>query len=247
MFAVLTHNLVSAHELLVRSEKLSSLGRLASAIAHEINNPLTPVVLNLEYMVEDIKNNQPITIDAVDIQVMYHSAERIKRIVERILQFIRKGKENTPTLSPIKVQSIFSTLISLTRHYFQKSNIQVEVQMEDGLPAIYGNSDQLEQVFLNMMLNAQDAMPSGGTLTLAAESHNESIIICIKDTGTGIQPDVLEHLFEPFASTKVENGSGLGLFISHEIIASHNGEIRVSSEVGVGTQFCIHLPTAPTE
>lgn len=242
-----TQKLMSAQELLIRSEKLASVGRLASAIAHEINNPLTPVVLNLEYMVEDIKNNQPITVDAVDIQVMYHSAERIKRIVERILQFIRKGKENTPTLSSIKVQDIFSTLISLTRHYFQKTNVHVEVHIQDGLPSIYGNSDQLEQVFLNMMLNAQDAMPNGGTLTLAAESHGGYVIICIKDTGTGIQPDVLAHLFEPFASTKAENGSGLGLFISHEIISNHHGKIRVSSEVGVGTQFCIDLPIAPVE
>lgn len=247
MVAERTQKLVSAQELLIRAEKLASVGRLASAIAHEINNPLTPVVLNLEAMVEDIKNNHPVKIDPVDIEVMYHSAERIRRIVQRILQFIRKGKENSPPLVEIHIQDIFTTLLSLTRLYFEKSRIKVQVDIEEDLPAIYGNPDQLEQVFLNMMLNAQDAMPNGGVLTLSAARQQNSVVVCIADTGVGIAPEVKERLFEPFVSTKLtETGSGLGLFISHEIIQNHHGEIRVNSELGVGTQFYITLPAATT-
>jgi signal transduction histidine kinase/CheY-like chemotaxis protein len=235
-----TQELIKAQELLIRSEKLASVGRLASAIAHEINNPLTPVVLNLELMVEDMQANRPL--DENDIIAVYHSAQRIKRIVERILQFTRQGKENDLSVFPVDIEQLIKNVTTLSRHYFQQNNMTLTVEIESALPQVMGNSDQLEQVFLNMMINAKDAMDTSGILSVIARSENGNVIISFTDTGKGIPEDMMGKLFEPFTSSKGEKGSGLGLFVSYEIIKNHNGSILVDSVIGKGTVFTIHLP-----
>jgi two-component system NtrC family sensor kinase len=238
-----TEELISAQNLLIRSEKLASVGRLASAIAHEINNPLTPVVLNLELMVEDIKANRAINMADVDIEATYNSAQRIKRIVERILQFTRKGREDRPAMEKVDITRVIANTSALVKHYFQKSGVELVTNVQVSVGGIYGNADQLEQVFLNMMLNARDAMQEKGRLTVSAFSQEGWVIVTFSDTGKGITPEIMDKLFEPFTSTKGENGSGLGLFVSYEIIRNHNGAIEVTSELDKGTTFTIRLPT----
>ncbi len=237
-----TAELVSAQKLLIRSEKLASVGRLASAIAHEINNPLTPVVLNLELMVEDVQANRPVNFNEIDILATYRSAQRIRRILERVLQFTRNGRENKPAMDYVDLAAILYNLISLSKHYFAQSRIALHIDIPETLPHVLGNSDQLEQVFLNIMLNAKDAMEFGGTLTIQAVEATDAIAISFIDTGKGIEPEVMDTLFEPFASTKEENGSGLGLFVSYEIINNHQGTITVESTPQQGTAFTVTLP-----
>jgi signal transduction histidine kinase len=237
-----TTELVSAQKLLIRSEKLASVGRLASAIAHEINNPLTPVVLNLELMVEDVQANREINFNEIDILATYRSAQRIRRILERVLQFTRNGRENKPAMDYVDLAAILYNIISLSKHYFVQNKIRLDVDIPETLPPVLGNSDQLEQVFLNIMLNAKDAMELGGTLAIRTIEDADTVAVSFVDTGKGIEPEIMDTLFEPFTSTKEENGSGLGLFVSYEIINNHHGAITVESTPQKGTIFTVTLP-----
>ncbi|MFQ3673757.1 MAG: response regulator [Aggregatilineales bacterium] len=236
-----TEELKNAQELLIRSEKLASVGRLAGAIAHEINNPLMPIVLNLELMVEDLQQGNPIQLTDVDILVTYQHAVRIKRTLERVLQFTRNGREGKSPMHPVNINKLLENLITLSKHFFAQSAVEILASFDDNVRQIQGNSDQLEQVFLNMMINARDAMPKGGKLYISTKARPKHVIISIRDTGVGIAPEFLQRMFEPFASNR-EKGTGLGLFISHEIITNHQGTISVQSELNVGTEFIIELP-----
>jgi two-component system cell cycle sensor histidine kinase/response regulator CckA len=236
-----TEELKNAQQLLIRSEKLASVGRLAGAIAHEINNPLMPIVLNLELMVEDLQQGNPIQLTDVDILVTYQHAVRIKRTLERVLQFTRNGREGKSPMHPVNINKLLENLITLSKHFFAQSAVEILASFDDNVKQIQGNSDQLEQVFLNMMINARDAMPEGGKLYISTKARPKHVIISIRDTGVGIPPEFLQRMFEPFASNR-EKGTGLGLFISHEIITNHQGTISVQSELNVGTEFIIELP-----
>jgi len=239
MVAERTEELRSAEQLLIRAEKLASVGRLAAGIAHEINNPLMPIRMNLEMMQEDIQNQVEIT--ERDIEETLNSVKRISRIVKRLQQFTRGRGEDVPEMEPLNLSEIVGSVLSLSRTFIRQNGIELVAQLDENI-MIYGNRDQLEQVLLNITLNAQAAMEEGGTLTISSESTAEQTIIRIADTGTGIPADMIDKIFEPFISTK-ENGSGLGLFISHNIIHSHSGQIDVQSDVGKGTTFIITLPT----
>lgn len=236
-----TQELKSAQQLLIRSEKLASIGRLAAGIAHEINNPLLPIILNLELMVEDLQDGTQIEVQAV--QETLHSARRISRTVERLLQFTRRRQgDETADMQVLHIGSVIENVMALTQRFFQQDSIGVDFNLgAETAPYVYGNKDQLEQVFLNVMLNAKAAMSPGGLLTITITHDKTVVCIAFKDTGTGIPADTLEKIFEPFYTTK-DNGSGLGLFISHEIIHNHNGRIDVESEVGKGTTITLCLP-----
>lgn len=233
-----TEELRSAQALLVRSEKLASAGRLAAGIAHEINNPLQPILVNLELMLEDIQENQPIV--ERDIEESLKSAQRISRIVERLLQFTRKRSDKGPDMEPLNVQAVLDDVVALSRSYIRQGGIDIQVTV-DADAYVYGNRDQLEQVFLNLIVNAKAAMGDGGKLDIATETTDNSLVMHFSDEGVGIEADMLEKIFEPFYSTK-EDGSGLGLFISYGIMQNHNGSIDVASEVGKGTVFTLTLP-----
>ena len=233
-----TTELKSAHQMLVRSEKLVSVGRLAAGIAHEINNPLFPLRINLEHMVEDIQENVPI--QQADVEKTLESVERISRIVTRLLEFTGKGREFSLEVSPLNINEILENVMALSRKVLEHQKIQLETKFSE-LPLVHGNRDQLEQVFLNLMLNAKAAMGHGGMLQIETAVENNEVVIIVRDNGSGIRPELIEDIFEPFVSTK-EDGTGLGLFISYMVMQNHNGSIDVESEVGQGTQFTIRLP-----
>lgn len=235
-----TRELRSAQQLLVRSEKLASLGRMAAGIAHEINNPLQPIRIHLEGMLEDIENQHPI--DPTDVLRTLESVERIGRIVQRFLEFTGKGRTNTPHIEQLDIIKVIETVLALNESFFNKENIQVIREFQP-LPLIYGNRDHMEQVFLNLMLNAKAALAQkrGGEIRIKAYLEGSEIVINFSDTGQGISTDLIDQIFEPFVTTK-EDGTGLGLFITYNVIQNHQGSIEVHSEEDVGTTFTIRLP-----
>jgi signal transduction histidine kinase/DNA-binding response OmpR family regulator len=233
---------------LIHAEKMSALGRLAASIAHEINNPLQAVQGCLTLVDEEIhadgreeKLNRYLGIAESEI-------ERVSGIVRHMRDFYRQsGKGFRPT----EVQSVLDSVLTLSHKQLQHADVVVERDWEDDLPMIQANPDHLKQVFLNLVINAIDAMPEGGVLHLRTrldrmKPHSggrsvPAVSVEFSDTGIGMSAEVQEHLFEPFFTTK-EEGSGLGLSISYGIIQSHEGRIEVESQEGEGTTFVIQLP-----
>lgn len=238
-----TEALRSAQELLIRSEKLASIGQLAAGIAHEINNPLLPIRVNLEMMKEDVEAGADVSLE--DIDQSLHSVKRISRIVEQLQQFTRKRSDDLPDLQELVISDVLEDVLALSRTYIRHSGIQVLTNLQ-GRGKVFGNRDQLEQVFLNLILNAQAAMEKGGKLAIESYVEGEALILRFADTGHGIPENMRQKIFDPFVSTK-PNGSGLGLFISHQIIQNHSGSIQVESEVGKGATFTLNLPIVPNQ
>jgi two-component system, NtrC family, sensor kinase len=235
-----TAELESAQEMLIRSEKLASVGRLAASIAHEINNPLLPIQINLDDMLEDIRSGQ--TVGAEEIERTLESVERIKYIVERLLEFTGKRQIDGTNGQKLDVNAVIQNIIELNRKFFQQEDLTITAELST-LPYVRGNKYQLEQVFMNLAINAKDAMDRDGCLTFRTSTDGADVVIEVEDNGTGIHPDIISTIFEPFNSTK-EAGNGLGLFISYGIIQNHNGVIAVESKLGAGTRFTIRLPAA---
>ncbi len=236
-----TAELRSAQELLVRAEKLAAAGRLAAGIAHEINNPLQPIRVNLELMQEDVEAGNPIHLE--DITEALRSVGRISRIVERLQEFTRKRSDETPDMESLPLAGVVQDVVTLSRTYARKSGVNIQLQLDENT-YIYGNRDQLEQVFLNLILNAQAAMPHGGSIHISSRIVDEQVVMRFTDTGVGIPPELITTIFEPFFSTK-DDGSGLGLFISYGIMQNHNGTIDVESKLGEGTTFSLTFPLIP--
>jgi signal transduction histidine kinase/CheY-like chemotaxis protein len=232
-----TNELLLAQRQLMRAEKLAAIGTLAAGIAHEVNNPLQPILTNLETMLEDLDMGKPILRDD-----LVHSREQVLRIttlVRRLLNFARPDPQQMGLFS---LNETIEDVLALTLK--QLSHSAVETIWTPGkVPAIMGNADQLKQVILNLVVNARDAMPEGGTLSLRTAAAPGGALLTIEDTGIGIAPEHLEKIFDAFYTTKA-NGTGLGLALSHQIIMGHGGSFEVSSTPGHGTQFRIFLPAA---
>jgi two-component system NtrC family sensor kinase len=237
---------------MIHTEKMAALGRLVASLAHEINNPLQAVQGCLTLGREELGDIEIRSEDAEALAYYLNIAEdeieRISGIVRRMRDFYRPAREG---MKPTNVHDVLGGIIALTNKQLQHSNVDIEREWQEDLPEVLGNADHLKQVFLNLVLNAIDAMPEGGTLTIrtgpgrmpAGEGLPDTATVRIdfKDTGSGIPKEVLSRIFEPFFTTK-EHGSGLGLSISYNIIRSHNGDIIVTSEEGDGTTFTILLP-----
>ena len=238
-----TAELQSAQKLLIRSEKLASIGHLAASIAHEINNPLMPINIFLEDLETDLKE-QNVRYDTRELEMIRENVERIRRIVRSLLEFAR---DSGPELRPVDVSRILEGVIKLNTKFFEHERVSIQAALPE-LPPVFGSKDQLEAVFMNLALNAQAAMEKGGVLTIKARQEKREIVIDFIDTGCGIPADKLERIFDPFFSTK-PNGTGLGLFVSYGIIEGHHGSISVQSKVGKGAHFTVRLPVynAPKE
>jgi signal transduction histidine kinase/CheY-like chemotaxis protein len=238
MVAARTAELQSAQQMLIRSEKLASIGHLAASIAHEINNPLQPIRNILDDMSEDLQRARPV--DPRDIAILQESVERIRRIVSQLLEFTGKRTTGDSTVQLLDISSVVEGIITLNRKFLEKERVTVTANLPL-LPRVYGSKDQLEQVFMNLTLNAQAAMAGGGNLEISVSLDGEEIVVEFADTGCGIPPEQIDRIFDPFYSTK-PNGTGLGLFVSYGIIQSHHGTIEVESKVNVGTTFTLRFP-----
>jgi signal transduction histidine kinase/CheY-like chemotaxis protein len=242
MVAERTAELESTQQMLIRAEKLASAGRLAASVAHEINNPLQPIKINLECMLEDVADSNSI-IKADDINLALESVDRIQTTVSRLLGFTVNRQVDNAEFNNLDINQVIESIVNLNSKFFQQDGLLIEAVLAP-LPQIHGSKYQLEHVFMNLALNAKDAMRKGDVLKFTTYTQFEKVIIEVQDTGAGIAPEIIDTIFEPFVSTK-ESGNGLGLFISYGIIQKHNGTVQVESNLKKGTQFTLAFPVVP--
>ncbi len=236
-----TQELERIQAQLVRSEKLASLGELVAGIAHEINNPLTGILVFSSLISNDSRLAPALK---SDLNIIIQETERCAVIVKGLLDFSR---ESVPQKTWTSLNEILDASLALVKNQAQFQNITIVLDYSPDIPAIMADPHQLEQVFINILLNASHAMEAGGTLKIATELCGEhgGVVVRIADTGCGIPEENLSKIFDPFFTTKETSGTGLGLSVSYGIINSHGGIIEVESTVGVGTTFTIHLPVVP--
>ena len=220
-----------------QSAKLASIGRLAAGIAHEINNPLTGVLTFAHLL------RQKATMDdqsKEDIDVIVRETTRVREIVQGLLNFAR---ESPPQKQSLDINEVLSQTMTLVRSQKEFHKITVEEKLGTNLPYILGDKNQLQQVFLNLSLNACEAMEKGGSLSITTSYSDGKVRIAFHDSGCGIKQEHMERIFDPFFTTKpVGKGTGLGLSVSYGIIEQHGGSIEVESEEGKGSTFTIILP-----
>lgn len=222
-----------------RSEQLASVGRLAAGVAHEINNPLTGVLAFADLMLQ--KENMDDQ-DREDLQVIIRETKRARVIVRGLLDFARE----TPAMTTeVQVNDLLRQTLLLLGKRDAFENINIVDDLAEELPTVQVDKNQLQQVFVNLCLNACEAMPRGGTLMVSTSHADDKVVIKVVDTGCGIKREHLDQVFEPFFTTKpVGKGTGLGLSVSYGIIQQHGGTLEVESEVGRGTTFIVTLPVS---
>jgi two-component system NtrC family sensor kinase len=225
-----------------RSEKLASLGKLAAGVAHEINNPLTGILTNSSLLLEDLEPGDP---RREDVDVMVKETMRCREIVKRLLDF---AKQTKPQKRLASLNTLLENIILLVRNQTSFRNVTIEKALGEGIPDLLVDPDQIQQVFINIILNAAEAMTKGGSLSIksALTPDRQSIVVSFADTGPGIPEAMREKIFDPFYTTK-EHGTGLGLSISYGIVEQHGGTIIVDSIVGRGSTFTIQLPILASE
>jgi len=224
-------------EQLSQTEKLTSLGLLAAGVAHEVNTPLAVISNYIQMLAKQMPDGDPrqAIIDKIVKQTF-----RASEIVNNLLNFSRTGAGDVRNIS---VNEVLEETLSLMAHPLKSSQIQVVKQLGEALPAVRGSANKLQQVFLNLFLNARDAMPGGGMLEVRTAAHNGSVEVEIADTGAGIPREHIHRIFDPFFTTKASGrGTGLGLSVSYGIIKEHAGKIDVRSTPGKGTSFHVEFP-----
>jgi two-component system NtrC family sensor kinase len=236
----MSEELAHREEQIIQSKKLASLGILTAGVAHEITNPLNNISMIAqtydELYAQLGEKDRREFMSKVDAET-----ERIRKIVKNLLDF---SKPKDAILKEADINSVIQKALMLVQNMIDVQNISTTVTLTEGLPHIYIDEDQIQQVLVNLATNAVQAMSAGGRLFIASRlgKDQESVEISVMDTGKGISPEFLSHIFDPFFSTKGEGGTGLGLSVSYGIIKHHKGEIRVESKVGVGTTFTVELP-----
>jgi two-component system NtrC family sensor kinase len=228
-------------EQLIQSDRLAAMGRMAASIAHEINNPLQGILgcLELAHLSMGEPERQKKYLDMAS-----SALESLNDIVERILSFQRPLQG---TMEHTDVRQLLQEVLALSNKKIEHEDITIVLKLDRRMPKAYGIPGQLKQVFLNLTLNAVEAMEPGGTLTISSRKvvmEEPWLQVSFADTGKGISEEELQHLFEPFYSTKTD-GTGLGLWVSQNIIDSHRGRITSESCLGEGTTFTIWLPINP--
>jgi signal transduction histidine kinase len=242
--ARLYERVVDVEEQLRQNEKLSALGLLAAEVAHEIRNPLT--VMKLLYHSLDLKfpASDP---RSKDTRIIESKIEHLNKIVEQILDFARTTE---PKLAPVNLNELVDELGLLVRHKLANQNIRLVRDLQPDLPPVMGDAPQLEQAFLNLILNAAEAMPAGGTLTIKsreirlprASAQPTHVAVEFKDTGEGMSDELQKRAFTAVLSTTKAKGTGLGLAIVGRIIETHHGSLQIKSKISRGTSIIITLP-----
>jgi two-component system, NtrC family, sensor kinase len=231
---------------LLHQDKMISLGRLAASVVHEINNPLTGVLNYIRLMLK-IMNRDALNPDQLDkfkryLTLIEGETGRCSRIVSNLLAFSRKSQTE---FTDVDVNELIQKCILLSRHKVTLQDIEIRTFLDPGPPKVHGDYNQIQQALINLIFNAVDAMPDGGTLSLASilMSSQQTVQIRVADTGCGIPREDMDHLFEPFYTTKKEGkGLGLGLATVQGIVERHRGRVCVESESGKGSVFTIELP-----
>ncbi|MCD4672872.1 MAG: HAMP domain-containing protein [Anaerolineaceae bacterium] len=240
--AEINEKLESTRMQLVQSEKLASVGQLTAGIVHDVKNPLAVIMGMTEFMLSEEELSPDMQ---HEIQTMHKSAVKGNQIVSDLLTFAR---QSTPDLIERDMRDTLEAALRLTGYLIKKGRVQIVRQIPVDPVSMAYDAQQIEQVLINLIANAIHAMPDGGELRVGLEQQNGNAVLRIGDTGTGIAPEHISRIFDPFFTTKPEGeGTGLGLSVSHGIIACHHGDIQVESTLGVGTTFIITLPIAHAE
>jgi signal transduction histidine kinase len=240
-------DLKEIQEQIVWTEKLASLGKLAATIAHEINNPLAGVLNYIRLIIKQLARNQFSHEKLEDIsrylKIMESETARCTEIVKDLLAFARRTKI---TMESNSIENIINKTLNLISRELEMKELQLIKNISPDLPKVKCDFKQIQQVLLNLLYNASESMPNGGTLTITANKANEAktfLEVAVSDTGCGISETDMENIFEPFFTTKEEGkGVGLGLSVVYGIIAKHHGTITVESEPGRGSTFKVRLP-----
>lgn len=235
---------------LIVSDRLVSLGELAASIAHEFNNPLQIIMGFTEDLLTEEDPSDP---HYEALKIIEKEARRCKEVVRDLLDFARPAGVD---LKLVNIKDILRKSFDLLLVHLEKAKVESEIEIQPDLPQIYADPQQMEQVLINLLFNAVEAMPGGGTLTVRVTARRSrpgysqgddlaalnEVIIALSDTGVGIEPDVLPNIFRPFFTTKKKRGMGLGLSICERIMRAHGGRLEVESRPGQGTTFYLHLP-----
>ncbi|MBT4512089.1 MAG: response regulator [Chloroflexi bacterium] len=237
--------LTRSHEQLLQSQKLAAIGKLVSGVAHEVNNPLMAISGHAQLLLEDVEDEA--TKESLD--VIYSETKRATDIVQNLLSFARTQKSKR---SHVCINDLIESIAKLRTYGLPKSNIEIMIEFDPYLPKIEVDSQQLKQVFLNLINNATQAMKDehgkGKLAIQTCRANDETVQISFVDDGPGISPEIIDRIFEPFFTTKdIGKGTGLGLSICYGIIQSHGGKIRAESIDGKGATFTVELPITNDE
>jgi signal transduction histidine kinase len=226
---------------LLASGRLVAVGELTASMAHEFNNPLGIVLGFAQGLLTNMDPSDP---NYHHVQIIAEEAKRCEKLVQELLEF---GRPKSADFALTNVEEMIHKTLDLVQPHATKNKVETIARTGSHLPQIHADPQQLQQVLLNLSLNAVDAMPKGGTLTIGAEIDAwNQMTISVADTGIGIDADVLPRIFQPFFTSKKRRGLGLGLPICDRIVKSHGGRIDVASQPGQGTTFRIHLPLNPS-
>jgi PAS domain S-box-containing protein len=222
---------------LQQAEKLSSIGLFAAGLAHEVNTPLAGISSYAQMLIDETSSSDPRRdlLERIEMQTF-----RASEIVNNLLNFARFSDSD---FEEVNINTLMMDTLSLLEHQFRNSNVEIDLDCDPTLPRTIGNGGKLQQVFMNLFLNAKDSMPQGGRLTIRTFKRASELFIEVNDTGTGISREDIKRIYDPFFTTKsVGEGTGLGLSVSYGIIQEHSGRISVESELGKGTTFSVALP-----
>ncbi len=229
--------LESTRSHMIQTEKMAAMGKLSAGLAHEINNPLGGVLTCIETLKQDSRDEE---LRTRYLELIHTGMQRIKRTVKQLLNF---AEQRSFYPEPTNINVLVNRTIEMTFHHFSSNKISLHKNFDESLSEILADPHQLIQVFVNLILNAVQAMPEEGELSIKTSHEDGRVKIAIKDTGCGIPEENLDRIFDPFFSTKGPGqGTGLGLSVSYGIIQSHGGEIEVESQEYIGSEFTIILP-----
>jgi signal transduction histidine kinase len=222
---------------LQQAEKLSSIGLFAAGLAHEVNTPLAGISSYSQMLLNEVDSKDP---RRELLEKIEKQSFRASEIINNLLKFARFSPSE---FQEISLNSLMIDTLSLLEHQFKKRDIRIELDLEPALPKTIGNGGKLQQVFMNLFLNAKDAMPDGGSLNLKTYIRDSELVVKVSDTGVGISKEEVKRIYDPFFTTKsVGKGTGLGLSVSYGIIQEHSGRIVVNSQPGEGTTFSLYFP-----
>ena len=238
-----TDELAKTQDQLIQTEKLSSLGKLAAGIAHEINNPLTSILLNSCVISEKLADGSPLK---ENLKLIIDETARCGSIVKGLLEFSR---QTAPVKEPTNINEVIEKTLLLFESQLLVNHVRVARNLDKSLPRIMIDSNKIKQVFTNIILNAIEAMQKGGVLTIGSMLSEEKnyVLLQFTDTGSGISKEHMSKIFDPFFTTKSIKGTGLGLSITYGIVQQHEGTIEVQSEPGKGTSMIVSLPVGQSK
>jgi two-component system NtrC family sensor kinase len=227
---------------LIQSEKMASIGQLAANVAHEINNPLAAIIANAQLLMRDLAQADENIMESLNL--IETAGNRAAKIVSNLLESARREKNYE--FEEFSLNESILDAVSMVNFEIKNRSINVKLNLEKGMPDIFAHKNQLKGVWINLIMNALGAMENQkGTLTISTSYEKLEYRIVFTDNGKGISPEHQEHIFEPFFTTKgVGKGTGLGLYVSLQVIKEHHGDVQFITKIGKGTKFIVTLPDA---